>query len=87
MSMSDWSVSNSVDIPTAGWVYYVYTAGSTIFSTIHMSRNIDDPFADHMATNDRMYYYYGYTESFNTNNIPEQIASLLKQAWSNYFTV
>jgi hypothetical protein len=84
MPMQDWTISNSVETPVADWVYYVNAAAA--FANIHFSRYTDDAFMDHMATNDKKYYYYGFTNTFNTA-VPAAIAAALQRAWADYFTV
>lgn len=87
--MSDWKISNYRD-PTLGeiWVYYVYKDPNRIdFQDIHMSRSVDEPNQDHMATNDRNCYYFGVTKTFNRDDVPNDIQNNLKNAWKDYFTV
>ena len=87
MSMSDWHITNARENNTGNWVYYVASAALSLFQNIHFSRHVDIPGQDHMATNDNRYYYYGYTGTFNTPNMPAAIRDALVQAWNNYFTV
>ena len=84
MSMINWVVSNYIDSSLTGtWVYYV----NPNFPGIHFSRLVDDPNRDHMATNNRAYYYYGRTRTFNTPAVPPEIQHVLINAWHDYFTV
>lgn len=84
--MNDWTITGAagVETPSEGWVYYICPAVAA-FANIHFSRYAFDPLMDHIATNDRRYYYYGFTDSFNTA-VPAAIAAVLRQAWRNYFT-
>ncbi|MDB9372348.1 hypothetical protein [Nodularia sphaerocarpa] len=86
-NMDNWKVTGSIENNTGNWVYYAYTAANAIFQTIHFSRHVDIPREDHMATNDNLYYYYGFTGTFNTQNIPENIRKALTDAWRDYFSV
>ncbi len=86
-NMSSWSTTGSRENNTGNWVYYVYTAANALYQGIHFSRHVDSPGNDHMATNDGLYYYFGYTGTFNTPNIPGNIRQELVQAWRDYFTV
>ncbi|MGY2489909.1 hypothetical protein [Cupriavidus sp. CP313] len=84
--MDDWKVSGYVDPDNGGtWVYYENPA----FPDIHMSRSVDNPARDHMATNDRTAYYYGSRRppTFNNDQLPEQIRTQLVAAWRDYYTV
>ena len=86
MSMDDWRVSSYTD-PDLGqhgttWVYYENPS----FSELHLSRSVDSPQRDHTALNDRTYYYFGVTGTFNAAP-PQAIANRLIDAWSDYFTV
>lgn len=86
MSMSDWIISNTPleNAGETGWVYYVNAAFPV---ALHISRYAFDAFRDHVATNDGRYYYFGNTGTFNTPNVPGDIAQALRGAWSNFFTV
>lgn len=86
-NMGNWKITSALENLTGNWVYYVYSAANVIYQGIHFSRHMDNPYDDHMATNDRMYYYYGNTESFNTPNIPPQTRDKLINAWRDYFSV
>ena len=83
--MSDWKITNAIENQTGNWVYYIYTGAITALQNIHFSRHIDQIGEDHMATNDGNYYYYGFTGTFNTNDISEYIRDALVNAWNNYF--
>lgn len=87
MSMSDWKVTGSRENLTGNWVYYAYTAANALFRAIHFSRHVDIGGEDHMATNDNHYYYYGWTKTYNDNNMPDQYKDALKKAWEDYFKV
>jgi hypothetical protein len=87
MSMSDWGITNAIENLTGNWVYYIYTAGQVAYQNIHFSRYMDDPSRDHMATNDNQYYYYGFTGTYNTNDMPQDIREALLAAWNSYFSV
>jgi hypothetical protein len=84
--MSDWRITGHIENNTGDWVYYAYTAANALFQTIHFSRHVDAPRDDHMATNDNLYYYYGFTGTFNTQNMPQNIREALTAAWRDYFS-
>ncbi|WP_445249343.1 hypothetical protein [Microcoleus sp. OTE_8_concoct_300] len=86
-NMGDWKLTNAKENLTGNWVYYVYSAANALYQGIHFSRHVDNSYDDHIATDDRMYYYYGNTRSFNTPNIPQQIRDTLIKAWQDYFSV
>ena len=82
--MMNWVITNYTDSSLTGiWVYYV----NPNFRGIHFSRCIDDSDRDHMATDDRLYYHYGKTRTFNTPAIPPEMQDFLMRAWRDYFTV
>ncbi|MCL6293908.1 hypothetical protein [Jejuia spongiicola] len=83
--MTDWKISNYTDPLHINqtWVYYT----NPNFPNIHMSRSVDNPNQDHMATNNRLYYYYGVTNTFNVFGIPLVVQTNLTDAWKDYFTV
>jgi hypothetical protein len=86
MAMNNWQITSfkpAWGATAVGWVYYI----SQAFANIHFSRSVDDPFRDHMATNDAHYYYFGHDGTFNTANIPQTIKDQLVKAWNDYFTV
>ncbi|MDI5963447.1 hypothetical protein POF50_008150 [Streptomyces sp. SL13] len=88
MTMSDWKITGAMENLTGDWVYYVCT-GVAAFAQLHMSRHVDSPGDDHMATNDRRYYYYGVTGTFNAaaRAAPQAVRQLLVDAWRNYYSV
>ncbi|HEY1997068.1 hypothetical protein [Paraburkholderia sp.] len=85
--MDDWKVSNYTEPSNDNgvWMYYQ----NPTFPDLHMSRCVDTLTRDHMATNDRTYYYYGMTKpaTFNTAHVPQHTQALLTSAWKDYFTV
>lgn len=84
MGMSNWVITNYRDSSLTGtWVYYV----NPNFRGIHFSRCVDDHDRDHMATDDRVYYYYGVTRTFNTPATPLYTQNRLINAWNDFFTV
>ncbi|MEM7592881.1 MAG: hypothetical protein AAF383_15415 [Cyanobacteria bacterium P01_A01_bin.83] len=85
--MKDWKVANYVDSGLNNketWVYYK----NSKFPDIHFSRSVthSDGSKDHIATDDKKYYYYGKSNSFNTN-VSSTTSKKLKDAWKDYFTV
>jgi len=84
MPMDNWEVTTYRDSTLTGiWVYYK----NPNFANIHFSRCVDDPNRDHMATDDRAYYYFGMTQTFNTPAVPEATQRILISAWQDYFTL
>lgn len=82
--MDDWTITNYVDSSLTGtWVYY----RNHDFPGIHFSRCVDDANRDHTATDDRAYYYFGVTRTFNTPATPAVTQRQLIDAWNDYFTV
>ncbi|WP_211830367.1 hypothetical protein [Kistimonas asteriae] len=82
--MPDWIVSNFEDDSlNESWVYYK----NKNYAEIHFSRSIDEPVRDHMATDDRKFYYFGHTKTFNRDDVPSNIINRLVNAWDDYFTV
>ncbi len=83
--MNEWKVSNCIDLEGVGetWIYYE----SEKFPDIHMSRCLSDGNRDHMATNDKQYYFFGVGGTKNTANMPYTVEQQLKQAWEDYFSV
>ena len=82
--MTDWVITNYVDSSLTGtWVYYL----NPNFPGIHFSRCVDDGNRDHVATNDRAYYYFGVTRTFSTPATPALTQQTLINAWNDYFTV
>ena len=87
MPMDDWEITNYRDSSLTGtWVYYRNPVDPN-FANIHFSRCCDDPNRDHMATNDRAYYYFGVTNTFNPFAVPLGTQQTLISAWQDYFTV
>src|SRR5690606_8827718 len=55
-AMDDWKVNSYADTnnrPYTSWVYYQ----NSNFQGIHFSRHVNNNSQDHMATDDRTYYY------------------------------
>lgn len=88
MPMNNWHITNAMENQTGNWVYYICTAVGA-FANLHFSRHVDNPADDHMATNDRSYYYYGLTGTFNqaAQQATPAIRQALVDAWNDYFTV
>ncbi|MGA5702423.1 hypothetical protein [Peterkaempfera bronchialis] len=88
MSMSDWKITGQLENLTGNWVYYV-CSGIAAFANLHLSRHVDNPGQDHVATNNGEYYYYGVTGTFNqaAQHAPQAVRQALVDAWNNYFTV
>ena len=87
MPMDDWVITDYRDSSLTGtWVYYMNSVNPN-FANIHFSRCVDDPNRDHTATNDRAYYYFGQTNTFNTAAVPLGTQQTLISAWQDYFTV
>jgi hypothetical protein len=88
MAMSDWKITGALENLTGNWVYYVCN-GVAAFAGLHMSRHVDNPGEDHVATNDGRYYYYGFTGTFNVaaQHAGEAVRQSLVNAWKDYFTV
>ncbi|HBB88613.1 MAG TPA: hypothetical protein DC047_13460 [Blastocatellia bacterium] len=82
--MDDWKITNYVDPTLPGtWVYY----RNPNFPNLHFSRCVDDGDRDHVATDDRVFYYFGVLKTFNTPAIPLHTQRTLIDAWNDYFTV
>lgn len=81
--MNDWTVSNFSD-PAYGqtWVYKANPA----FPGIHFSYSVSHANDTHMATDDRVSYYFGVTKTFNTTHRQADEA-VLKAAWKDYYTI
>jgi len=87
MPMDDWVITNYRDSSLTGpWVYYRNLVNPN-FADIHFSRCVDDSNRDHMATNDRAYYYFGVTNTFNPVVVPQGTQQTLIDAWQDYFAV
>ena len=87
MPMNDWVITSYRDSSLTGtWVYYINPVNPK-FANIHFSRCVDGGNRDHMATNDRAYYYFGMTKTFNTPDVPHATQEILINAWEDYFTV
>ncbi len=81
--MTDWKVTNYTDSTLNNTWVYKENPG---FPNIHMSASVDQPTKTHMATNDGLYYYYGFTKTFNLG-VPLVTQQQLMSAWDNYYTV
>ena len=86
MSMSDWKITGQMENMTGNWVYYVSEIAA--FAAVHMSRHVDNPRDDHMATSDGL-YYFGFTGTFNVaaQHASQAARQMLVDAWNDYFNV
>lgn len=81
--MDDWTVSNYQD-PQYGetWVY----KQNPRFPNIHFSFSVSHYNDSHVATDDRVSYYFGFTNTFNANH-RQADEVILRNAWNDYYTI